>query len=348
MSNQEIGRAGTEERPIEEPQAAGAPVPTTPSPSEQPVRQAAQPPLPPPYAPYARPVYYPGPGPQPVYGPYYRPPYGPPPRRRSPWPWIVLAVILVLAFTGVVGMVFAAIGNNLTGFTSTQTETRHFTVTTAPTVVINNDTGNLRVRAGSTSSDVAIQASKHAWSGSNFNDVQVSYSQSSDAKTITVNVNRSTGFTFFNSPSVDFEVTVPANTALQLKTNTGSIEVSDVSGQMTLGSDTGSVTMRDGALTSDSTLRSNTGSITFNGSIGKTGSYQFMTNTGSVNVTLPASSVFHVDATTNTGSITTDFSGVTVQHPNLTSAAAHGDVGSSPQATVTLSTNTGSINLRQS
>ncbi len=348
MSNQEIGRAGTEERPEEEPQAAGAPAPTTPSPSEQPVRQAAQPPLPPPYTPYARPGYYPGPGPQPVYGPYYRPPYGPPPRRRSPWPWIVLTVILVLAFTGVVGMLFAAVGTNFAGFTSTQTETRHFTVTTAPTVVINNDTGNLRVRAGSTGSDVAIQASKHAWFGGNFNDVQVSYNQSSDANTITVNVNRSTSFTFFNSPSVDFEVTVPANTALQLKTNTGSIDVSGVSGQMTLGSNTGSVTMRDGALTSDSTLRSNTGSITFNGSIGKTGSYQFMTNTGSVNVTLPASSVFHVDATTDTGSITSDFPGVNVQHPNFTGAVAHGDVGSSPQATVTLSTNTGSINLRQS
>jgi hypothetical protein len=106
--------------------------------------------------------------------------------------------------------------------------------------------------------------------------------------------------------------------------------------------------MTGGVLTSSSILQSNTGSITFNGSIGKTGSYQYMTNTGSINVTLPASSVFHVDATTDTGSITSDFPGVNVQHPNFTGAVAHSNVGSAPQATVTLSTNTGSIYLHQS
>jgi hypothetical protein len=363
MSNQEIGQTGTEERPVEQPQptatqerpveqprTAEAPVPVsaTPFPPQQPVRQAVPPPLPPPYAPYVRQGYYPGPGQQPVYGPYYRPPYLPPPRRRSPWPWIVLAVLLILVFTGVLGTLIAVFGNNYTGFSSTQTETRHFTVTTASTVVINNDIGNLQVRAGSTASDVTIQASKHAGPGGNMSDLQVTYNQSSEANTLTVNVNRSTGFNFFNSPSVDFEVTVPANTALEFKTNTGSIDVSGVSGRMSLRSNTGSVSMRDGALTSSSILQSNTGSVTFNGSISKTGSYQFTTNTGSVNVTLPASSVFHVDATSDTGSITSDFPGVSVQHPNFTSSVAHSDVGSSPQATVSLSTNTGSIYLHQS
>jgi Putative adhesin len=271
-----------------------------------------------------------------------------PPRRRSPWPWIVLTVVLVLAFTGFVGMLFAAFGYNFAGYTSTLTETRHFTVTTAPTVVINNDIGNIRVQAGSTGSDVTIQAFKYAGFGGNMNDVQVNYNQSSNANTITVNVNRSTNFNFFNSPKVDFEVTVPGTAALELKTNTGSIDVSGVSGRMSLTSNTGSVDVRNGALTSSSILSSNTGSISFNGSIDKTGAYQFTTNTGSVNVTLPASSVFHVDATTDTGSITSDFPGVTVDHPNFTGAVAHGDVGNSPQATVTLRTNTGSIYLHQS
>jgi DUF4097 and DUF4098 domain-containing protein YvlB len=101
-------------------------------------------------------------------------------------------------------------------------------------------------------------------------------------------------------------------------------------------------------LSSGSTLHSDTGSIKFNGSINQTGSYQFMTNTGSINVTLPASSAFHLDATTDTGSITSDFPGVNVQHPNFTGAIAHSDVGSSPQATITMTTNTGSITLHES
>jgi hypothetical protein len=205
-------------------------------------------------------------------------------------------------------MLFAAIGFNFTGYTSSVTETpRHFTVTANPTVVINNDIGSIRVQAGGAGSDVTVQAFKNAGFGGNVNDVQVSYNQNIEANNITVNLDRTTNVNFFNSPSVNFVVTVPNNTGLELKTNTGS--------------------------------------ITFIGSISQTGSYQFTTNTGSVNVTLPASSVFHVDATTDTGSITSDFSGVNVQHPNFTSAVAHGDVGSSPQAMVTMRTNTGSIYL---
>lgn len=349
MSNQEVGRTGTEERPPEQPQATGAPGPTATFPPEQQVRQAAQPPYPPPYpppyAPYARPGYYPGPGAQPVYGPVY----GPPPRRRSPWPWILLIVFLVLAIGGI-GALFAAVGYNIFGYTTSVPEARNFTVSTTPTptVVITNDVGSIHVQAGGTGSEVIIQATKYTWLGSNVNDVQVRYNQDSVTNTITVNVDRSTGFNFFTSPKVDFVVTVPSNAALKLHADTGSIDVSGVSGQMLLTSNTGSVAARDGLLIGSSKLSSNTGSITFNGSIDKSGSYQFTTNTGSVNVTLPANSAFHVDATTNTGSITSGFPGVIVEHPNFTGAVAHSDVGSSPQATVTMSTNTGSISLQQS
>lgn len=94
-------------------------------------------------------------------------------------------------------------------------------------------------------------------------------------------------------------------------------------------------------------LFTNTGSITFTGSIDRSGTYRFETNTGSVHVTLPSTSVFHVDASTNTGSINTNFPAVNVQHHQFTGADAHGDVGNSPQATVSLRTNTGSITLYQ-
>jgi len=342
MSDQEEGRTSTEERPVEQPQIVEAPQPATPLPPEQPIGQVTQPPQ---YAPYARQNDYPGPGQQ----PYYGPPYAPPQRRHSAWPWILLAVFLVLVFTLLMGLFFGTVGFNFTGYTNSVTETpRHFAVSTTPTVVINNDIGSIHVRSGGAESDVTIQATKHAGLGSNVNDVQVSYSQNSSANTITVNVARTSNTTFFNSPSVDFQVTVPNNASLELKTNTGGLDVSGVSGRMSVRSNTGSVEVRDGVLSSGSTLNSNTGSITFNGSINQAGSYQFMTNTGSINVTLPASSSFHLDASTDTGSITSDFPGVYVQHPNFMGAVTHSDVGSSPQATITMTTNTGSINLHQS
>jgi hypothetical protein len=306
----------------------------------QPTWQPGPPPV---QTPYMRPGYYPG---MPPYQGWNQ--FGPPPTRRSsPWPWIVLALVLVLLLAGGLSLLMAAVGFNFTGYASSSTETRHFAVSTNPTLVINNDTGNIHVLAGGTGSEMTIQATKHGASSSDVNNLQIRYNQSSADNTITVNVDRPGGFNFFNSPSVDFEVTMPSTAELQLKTNTGGIDVTGVSGQMSLTSNTGSVTARDGTLGAGSMLVSNTGSITFNGSINPSGTYQFGTNTGSVNVTLPGNASFHVDATTDTGSITSSFPGVTVQHPNFTGAEAHSDVGSSPQATVILRTNTGSINLNQ-
>ncbi|MGZ3625184.1 MAG: DUF4097 family beta strand repeat-containing protein [Ktedonobacteraceae bacterium] len=346
MSIQEEGRTSTEERPVEQPQEGETPQTTTPLPPEQPIRQAVQPPQ---YPPYARQNYYPGPGQQPYYGPYYGPPYAPPRRRRLVWPWIVLAVFLTLTFTWLGGLAFGNVGFNFSGYTNSVAEApRHFAVSATPTVVINNDIGSIHVQSGGTGSDVAIQATKYAGFGGNVNDVQVNYTQNSAANIVTVNVDRTTNATFFSSLKVDFEVTVPNNAALEIKTTTGGLDVSGVSGQMSLQSNTGSVDVRDGVLSPGSSLNSNTGSITFNGSISKTGSYQFTTNTGSINVTLPANSVFHLDASTDTGSITSDFPGVYVQHTNFTGATAHSDVGSAPQATITMTTNTGSISLHES
>ena len=216
-----------------------------------------------------------------------------------------------------------------------------------PTLVLNNDTGSIHVRAVGSVNQVTIQATKHTNFGGNLNDVKVSYTQNTEGNTINVNVDRLNGFNLFTSTSVDFDITVPSAAALQLKTNNGSIDVTGVDGQMVLTSNTGSIQANDGTASGNTELVTNTGSITFNGSIDRSGNYRFETNTGSVNVTLPSDSAFHMNASTDTGSINTNFPGVTVQHRQVVGADASGDVGSSPQATVSLRTNTGSINLYQ-
>ncbi len=154
-------------------------------------------------------------------------------------------MFLVLVFTWLVGLFFSTVGFNFTGYTNSVTETpRHFAVSATPTVVINNDIGSIHVRSGGAGSDVTIQATKHAGFGSNVNNVQVSSSQDSAANTITVTVDRTSNTTFFNSPSVDFQVTVPNNASLELKTNTGGLDVNGVSGRMSVRSNTGSVEVR--------------------------------------------------------------------------------------------------------
>lgn len=306
---------------------------------------------PPPFIPYAQspytwPMYADGGGPQwRSGGPYASPTYM---HRRSHWPWIVLIILLLVVFvTG--GAFFLAIGLGGLGYTfgSTAITTQHYTMSANPTIVLNNDTGSIHVRAGSSSSGVTIQTTRHTGWWGNASDLNVTYNQDTSSNTVSINVERPGNVTSFGSSSVDFDLTVPGAAVLQLKTNTGSIEVSGVSGHLVLSSKTGSVQASGGTLSGNSQLLTNTGSVTFTGVLSQTGTYRFQTNTGSVNVTVPATSVFHVDASTDTGSINTTFPAVTVTHRQFTGADAHSDVGSVPQATITLRTNTGSINLYQ-
>ena len=302
--------------------------PYTPVPEQPPVWTGYAPGTPPPWA------WQPG-----VYTPY-------PPRRPSRWPWVALT--LVLLFLLISGGLVALLGIfGFTGYATRSTEAQTFTMATYPTLVLNNDTGSVHVRAAPSGNVITVQATKHGNSWSNLNDVQVSYAQNTTTNTVTVNVDRVNTTSFFTALSVDFDVTMPSAAALRLKTNTGSIDVSGVSGQMTLLSNTGSLQVSGGTVKGNTALIANTGSVTFNGAIAESGTYTFTTNTGSVNVTLPAESVFHVDATTATGSINTNFPGVVVQPRQVTGADAHGNVGGSPQATITLGTSTGSINLYQ-
>jgi hypothetical protein len=333
----EDGAASTEEHIPEEHAQRATPPPTY---------EQFRPTTPqPPYAqpPYTWPVYAPGTGQQWRGGrPYASPPYSYVPRRTH-WPWIVLIVVMLFVLLAS-GAFFLAgtLGYNLG---STSTTTQHYTVGANPTIVLNNDTGSIHVRVGA-SSDVTVQATKHTGWGGNTNDMNVTYSQDRGGNTVSVNVERPSISTF-GSSSVDFDLTVPGAAVLQLKTSTGSIDVSGVSGQMVLTSNTGSVQAIGGALNGNSQLLTNTGSVTFSGSLSKTGTYQFQTNTGSVDVTIPGTSVFHVDASTDTGSINSNFPEVVVIHRQFTGADAHSDVGSAPQAIITLRTNTGSINLNQ-
>jgi hypothetical protein len=306
--------------------------PSTPAPSLSPER----PPVWTGYPPGAPPPWAWQPG---VYMPY-------PPRRPSHWPWVVLTLVLLfLLIGGGLVALFGAFG--FTGYATTSTEAQTFTMSTYPTLVLNNDTGSIHVRAAPSGNVISIQATKHGNPWSNLNDIRATYTPNTATNTVTVNVDRVNTTSFFTALSVDFDVTVPPAAVLQLKTNTGSIDVSGVSGQMTLSSNTGSLQVSGGTVKGTTALTTNTGSVTFNGTITEGGTYTFTTDTGSVNVTLPAESVFHVDASTDTGSINTNFPGVVVQHREVTGADAHGDVGGSPQATITLRTSTGSINLYQ-
>jgi hypothetical protein len=373
MSNQEppIEQPGEEPPPEQQPgetpppeQQAAEKRGINPDPREQPQSDMAEPQMPPPgYPPqgYVPPQGYPqqqGYIPQQGYPPpqgyppqqgYYAGPEVAPRRRRGPWLGCLIAfIIIVLLCSGgsVVGTLLG-FGLGMGGsFRNSVTEpARTFTVSTnpAPALLLTSNAGSVTVNRGSADNRIIVQAKKYASFGGNLNNVQINYNQSGN--TITVATNSSGTFNFFNSTSVDFTITVPSTTDLQINTNAGSINANGISGKMSLVSNAGSIGATQASLTGDSTFRTNAGSINFNGSISSTGTYDFETNAGSIDMTLTGNPSFHLNAKTDVGSINTSFP-VTVNR-NTPGATANGDVGTSPQATVTLKTNAGSITLNK-
>jgi len=225
---------------------------------------------------------------------------------------------------------------------TTRMEIRHFSVEPCPQVVIGNDCGTFHITAGSTSNEVTIQAKtwkRRGWKASD--GIWADYQQ--DGNTITAWVVRSNTSRIHDIDIVDVDITVPSNTDLRLTTRTGDIQVTGISGQMHLGSESGSVLVQQGILRGTSWLMTNAGAIHAHEAIDPHGTYTFVSTTGSITVILPSDASFHLDARTDTGTITTDFPGVMVTH--RTNSAIHSTVGKPPHAKVRLRSDSGSIQL---
>jgi hypothetical protein len=258
---------------------------------------------------------------------------------------IALIVVLVLCIGASLLGTLLGFGLGIGGsFRNSVTEpTRTFSVGSNPALVLTSDGGSVTINRGSGNNRIIVQAKKYASFGGNLNNLHINYSQ--NGSTLTVAATSPGPFNLFNATSVDFIVTVPNSTDLQAHTNAGSINVNGVNGKMLLTSNAGTIRATQSSLIGDSQFHTNAGTINFNGSIGSTGTYEFQTNAGSIDITLTGNPSFILKANTNAGSITSSFP-VAVNR-NGGGATANGNIGTSPQATLTLITNAGSINLNK-
>ena len=172
---------------------------------------------------------YPGPAPQQMQGGNFRQrQYRR--RGRGPWFWIIIAIIIISLMSGGFGSRghFGFDNNRFSNGPSPMEKPQDFMVNGQPTVMINDTSCDIQVTVGSTS-DVMIQAVNNNNFLGNSNDIQPNYSQ--NGNTINANV----------QGSVDLQVTVPQGAILQLKTDSGDINVTGVDGQMTLTTNSGTV-----------------------------------------------------------------------------------------------------------
>ena len=179
---------------------------------------------------------------------------------------------------------------------------------------------------------------------------------SSDQKTLTITVDDMSGFNLFGiDHQVDFDVTVPSQSGLNVHTGNGSVSATGISGQirldsgngsveainlsgpLTLSTGNGSITARGISASGNSIFKTGNGSISFVGTLDPNGgTYLFSTGNGSIDLTLPGNASLQVFASTGNGSFDSDFL-----------LAGNNTTGSAPYAQVTLHTGNGSIHLHK-
>jgi DUF4097 and DUF4098 domain-containing protein YvlB len=153
-------------------------------------------------------------------------------------------------------------------------------------------------------------------------------------------------YNILGSNIVDFDIIVPEEVDLQLRSSIGDIVVTGVHGQLIASSGVGTVKVEQVLLTNSGSIQTTSGSITFDGSIASHARYHLESNVGSLYVTLPIQSSLHLDAETVTGAIHTIRSGIQVSG-SLVGGKAHGDMGGNTfLAMLSLKTTTGSITIQ--
>jgi hypothetical protein len=193
-----------------------------------------------------------------------------------------------------------------------------FLVTSAPTLVVNGGGGSIHIHAGdtnsvlvSTSDGAPVQAEQHS------NTIDVGTADTSNS--------------LLNNDQ-DLNITVPADSDLEIHNTSGDIQIEGVNGQMTL-STNGDVQLEHTVLRGDTSVKTTDGDITVQGAIDSQGSYQFQTDSGDVKVTLPEHSSFHLTSSTS-GNVSNGFEGTQASNapgPQLNISTDSGNITVQPQ-----------------
>jgi hypothetical protein len=221
---------------------------------------------------------------------------------------------------------------------TTQTETHTFEVGPLPTIAIKNKAGSLRLHAGQ-ESQVSITISKRGYLFTRRwdRDVQVWFNQDRTHNTVSARVDN---WKLFGRNAVDFDLTVPPHSTLDLTTNAGNISVTHIEGQMKLRTDAGSIRATQVNLSGRSQLKTDAGSITLDGALDPAGDYRLSTDLGNVHVTLPSNASFNLEAKTDLGSVTTNLPLAQQQRTKVS-----GLVGGGPYPRLKVTTDLGSVQV---
>ena len=163
------------------------------------------------------------------------------------------------------------------------------------TLAVTNSSGSTTIRSGS-GSTVHVVATRHSSLGGQPSDVQLTSSGSG------VNLEASSrggGFPFGDSSAVDYAIEVPAAVNVNVRSSSGEVRVSDVTGEVRLATSSGPIEATD--------LRHLREASTSSGNISLHGVFidaaQVRTSSGSVDVRLLPGSAIQLDVKSSSGSV---------------------------------------------
>ncbi len=229
----------------------------------------------------------------------------------------ILVAGLIIGLTSACGLVSDG---------STEVRGGSFAVADSPLLVVNGDNGRIVVNAGPVGR-VDVQATLR-----NPDDVDYEIAQEGDVITIEAESDGGGIFNFGNGPGADIGITTPPNTAVELRTSNGRIEVhgmqrsgtvrtsngrivlDDVSGDFTITTSNGGVTVTKAVGSFD--IETNNGPIEFEGELTSNGDNKMTTSNGSVEVTLRGTPSVKLDGSTSNGSVTSDLQILTTSSGN--------------------------------
>lgn len=264
--------------------------------------------------------------------------------------WIggcLIALVAILLLCGGGTAVLASIALNSTPATATVDKT--FSVSDAPALVIQDDSGSVHVSAGG-DGQVSFHATKrvraftHDQAQSELDAITITTNQTGNVVTIQVDSGNTVGLNPFNYHQIDLNLTTPSHTNLTVVENAGSLDATGLTGKLTTEVNAGSVTLSTMTMANSSSLRINAGSLSLDGALESGASLNVNVNAGSADLTLPKDTSAHLDASASAGSVNVNGWNI-AQIRDGANVTAIGDLNPNPTDSITIRVTAGSASL---
>ena len=279
--------------------------------------------------------------------------------------WIIVAVVVVLlcvcvAAATVIGVLSAravrnAVGDLPVGSLGTYYESERivesFVAGEAPSLRVDNFAGEILVRVGE-SDTIQVTATKRARRVSDLDRIEIEMAQEGGGV-----VAKSRKLVDLNNAVVDFEVTVPARTRLDLYSGAGTTDARGIENDVKVFTGAGTVTLRDvvgdieahtgAGLMEVSRARgrvqmdTGAGEIQFQGEL--QGDCRFTTGAGEIRLELPADLNMAIDLSSGLGSVDVGYPVV----GQTSTRSAKGTIGTGNDGSIYAFTGVGSIDLQR-